>query len=276
VKLLVTGANGAVGSYVPDVFGDRYDLILVDKDELDITEKEDCGWIRRQEPDVVLHLAAATDVDECERKPDWAFRTNAVGTLNVAQASRDTRFVYVSTAGVFRGDKESPYTEYDTAVPANTYGLAKLVGEEFALKWHPRPLIVRSGWMFGGKGRDQKFVGRIQNQLAAGHSDVFAVDDKIGSPTYARDLLGTISRLLDADEEGIFHGANEGVCSRYDVAKAIVEIVGADVDVKACSSDTFKLDAPRARSEALEMLRLREQDVEVSRPWRDALAEYLG
>jgi dTDP-4-dehydrorhamnose reductase len=276
VKLLVTGANGAVGSYVPDVFGDRYDLILVDKDELDITEKTDCGWIRRQEPDVVLHLAAATDVDECERKPDWAFRTNAVGTLNVAQASRDTRFVYVSTAGVFRGDKPTPYTEYDNAVPANTYGVAKLVGEEFTLRWHPRPLIVRSGWMFGGKARDGKFVGKIQNQLAAGHKDVLAVDDKIGSPTYARDLLGTISRLLDADEEGIFHGANQGVCSRYDVARAIVEIQGADVDVKACSSDAFKLDAPRARSEALEMLRLREQGVEVSRPWRDALAEYLG
>jgi dTDP-4-dehydrorhamnose reductase len=277
VRMLVTGAKGAVGSYAPQVFGDKYDLILVDKDELDVREPDDCRWIRAQKPDVVLHLAAATDVDECERSPELAWSVNTLGTGNVALASLNTRFVYVSTAGVFSGRKHSPYTELDPAIPANVYGRAKLQGERLVQKMHPDYLIVRSGWMFGGgNDLDRKFVGKIQNQIAAGYNEIWAVDDKIGSPTYAKDLLYTIDRLLDAEETGVFHGCNQGVCTRFDVAEAIVDLTGADAVVRRASSDAFKLDAPRARSEAMDCHRLRVREVPASRPWREALAEYLA
>ena len=273
MKMLVTGANGAVGSYVEEVFGNKYDLHLTDKDDLDVTEWMDCEWVDMLRPDVVLHLAAATDVDQCEREPTLAWRVNAVGTGNLACNSVKAKFVYVSTAGVFSGEKRTPYTELDIALPTNEYGRSKLEGERLVQRFHPDHLIVRSGWMFGGgDGLDKKFVGKIQNQIAAGYSEIFAVDDKVGSPTYAKDLLGLIGRLLDEGERGVFHGCNEGVASRWEVAQAIVDLTGAQVEVIPCKSSVFKLDAPRARSEAMESRRLGVPQ----RPWRDALAEYLG
>jgi dTDP-4-dehydrorhamnose reductase len=272
VKLLATGANGAVGSYIERVFGDKYDLILTDKQELDITERQDCKWITDQAPDVVLHLAAATDVDACELDKDMAWEVNAEGTKNVALNSQGSRLVYVSTAGVFGGEQRTPYVESDWARPANTYGWTKLRGEKLVDMYHPDYLIVRSGWMFGGgDGLDKKFVGKIQNQLAAGYDEIFAVDDKFGSPTYALDLLGVIYDLLERGESGLFHGANDGMCSRYDVARAIVELTGADATVKAVTSAAFPLPARRAVSEAMSSERRGP-----SRPWRDALAEYLA
>lgn len=269
--MLVTGAKGAVGSYAEQVFGSKYDLILVDKDELDITDPADCDWITEVGPDVVLHLAAATDVDACQRDKGLAWETNARGTANIARASRDSKLVYVSTAGVFRGDKKTPYVESDKPYPVNAYGWAKLRGEHFVETVHPDWLIVRSGWMFGGNGLDHKFVGKIQTQIAEGQQELLAVNDKFGSPTYALDLLRVIDDLLETGEQGLFHGANAGICSRFDVAKAIVELTGATVDVVPVGSDQFPLPAPRAVSEAMESERR-----EPSRGWRDALAEYLG
>jgi dTDP-4-dehydrorhamnose reductase len=276
-RMLVTGAEGAVGSYVTEVFGADYELALTDRLDLDVTNHEECeAWIRAVKPHVVLHLAAATDVDECERNPTKAWTVNTIGTGTLASYARDARFVYVSTAGVFSGHKEDPYTEFDWPVPANVYGRSKLQGELLLRAVHQDFLIVRSGWMFGGgDDLDKKFVGKIQNQLAAGYDEIFAVEDKFGSPTYAKDLLGAIYRLLDANEHGLFHGCNEGICTRADVAEKIVEVTGADAVVKRCSSDTFKLDAPRARSEAMESYRMRLVGIEPSRPWQEALAEYL-
>jgi dTDP-4-dehydrorhamnose reductase len=274
--MLVTGADGAVGSYVSEVFGSKYNLILTDAHSLDVTRS--CNLIRDLDPWIVLHLAAATDVDECERNPDWAYLTNSIGTQNVAMATK-RKMVYVSTAGVFQGDKYDPYNEFDEAVPANVYGWSKLRGEQLLAhtKAPEDVLVVRSGWMFGGGGGlDKKFVGKIEGQLDAGAFTIEAVDDKIGSPTYAKDLLHTIDRLLDADAHGTFHGCNEGVCSRYDVACEIVRLRGAGARVRAVDSTRFPLPAPRARSEAMDTLMLRLAGVEASRPWQDALAEYLA
>jgi dTDP-4-dehydrorhamnose reductase len=271
-KLLATGANGAVGSYVEQVFGSKYELVLVDRDELDVTERLDCKWIRDLNPDVVLHLAAATDVDACELDKDMAWRVNADGTKNVALNSPNSKLVYVSTAGVFGGDQEDPYVESDWARPANTYGWTKLRGEKMVDMYHDDHLIVRSGWMFGGgNGLDKKFVGKIRAQIEAGQQEILAVNDKFGSPTYALDLLHVIALLLDSGQSGLFHGSNDGVASRYDVAREIVTVLGADVNVVPVGSDQFPLPAPRARSEAMTSERR-----EPSRSWRDALAEYLG
>ena len=279
MKMLVTGAHGAVGSYVEDVFGARHNLVLTDRDTLDITDRRATfKFFRSHAPHVVLHLAAATDVDECERYPEFAWRTNAIGTQNVALAcGSDTKLVYVSTAGVFGGEK-AVYNEFDEAVPANVYGRSKLEGERFALRHQPECLIVRSGWMFGGQGLDKKFVGKIQQQIFAGAEDIYAVDDKYGSPTYAKDLLRAIQRLLDVDAVGVFHAANEGITTRYGVAREIVKILGVGHlhEVQPAKSTLFPLPAPRAESEAMDSLMMRLIGVEPSRSWRAALAEYLA
>jgi dTDP-4-dehydrorhamnose reductase len=282
MRMLVTGAAGAVGSYVPEVFSD-WELVLTDVvgdfEQLDVADPAAVlQAVARAEPDIVLHLAAATDVDRCEQDPDWAFRANTIGTQNVALACRETEavLVFISTAGVFSGDKPEPYTEFDEPGPANIYGESKLAGERIVASLLGRYYIARAGWMVGGGHRDKKFVGKIVQLIEDGTTHLRAVDDKLGSPTYAPDMLEGIKRLLGTGYYGLYHMVNDGACSRYDVAVAIRDLLGrSDVSVEPVSSAHFPLPAPRARSEAMRNYKLELLGLEPLRPWQDALGHYL-
>lgn len=282
MRILVTGAAGAVGSYVPQVFSDD-ELVLTDRrgdfrflDVRDIASVQ--ATLADVKPDVVLHLAAATDVDKCEQDHDYAFANNAVGTQAVALACRDLgcELVYISTAGVFWGDKADPYTEFDDPRPANVYGVSKLAGERIVRTLCDRAYIVRAGWMIGGGTLDRKFVGKISEQLRNGATHLKAVDDKRGTPTYAPDLLRTVKRLLATGWHGLYHGANQGVCTRWDVAAELATILGRDdVEIERVSSDAFPLPAPRADSEAMINYNLALVGLDEAPPWQDALRTYV-
>jgi dTDP-4-dehydrorhamnose reductase len=281
-KMLVTGAGGMVGSYVPEVFTD-YELVLTNTVEgyihMDVRQPADVTrMVADLKPDVILHLAAATDVDQCERDPDEAFHTNAIGTQNIALACQefDVPLVYVSTAGVFWGDKPDPYNEFDVPRPANVYGQSKLAGEHIVSSLLQRYYIVRAGWMLGGGAKDKKFVGQISRLMMQGTNPLKIVDDKIGSPTYAKDLLGGIHSLLQTNYYGLYHLVNQGQCSRYDVGLLIRDVLQRpDIKIIPVSSAYFPLPAPRARSEAMRNLKLELLGVHQMRGWQEALTEYI-
>jgi dTDP-4-dehydrorhamnose reductase len=283
-RILVTGAAGVVGGYVADVFGD-HDLVLTDIrgdiERLDVRDAAACRErITSEQPDVVIHLAAATNVDLCEQDHDLAFATNALGTQNVAIASREAGavLVYTSTAGVFSGDKAgAPYTEFDAPGPANVYGESKLAGERSVETMLDRFYICRAGWMVGGGPKDTKFVGKLLEIIDGGATTLRAVDDKLGTPTYALDLATGIRGLLDTGHYGLYHLVNRGgACTRYDVAVALVELIGrTDVEVEPVSSAFFPLPAARARSEAMINYKLDLLGINNQRHWRDALEFYV-
>jgi len=281
-KMLVTGAGGMVGSYAKEVFKDCR-LILTDQIDgfahLDVC---DPSAVRKavadEKPDVVLHLAAATDVDRCEQDPELAYRTNAIGTQNIALACQavDAVLVYVSTAGVFWGDKREPYNEFDVPRPANVYGHSKLAGEHIVTSLLRRYYIVRAGWMIGGGRKDKKFVGKITRLMIEGANPLRIVSDKLGSPTYGKDLLAGIHRFLKTGYYGLYHMVNKGTCTRYEVALEIRKILGRDdVEMMPVSSAYFPLPAPRADSEAMRNLKLELLGLDGMRPWQEALREYL-
>lgn len=281
-KILVTGAAGMVGSYIDRVFHEDK-LILTDIREgflhLDVRDpKAVFDIIMREKPKVVLHLAAETDVDECERDPDLANHTNALGTQNLANACKanDSIMVYISTAGVFWGDKPEPYTEFDDPNPMNVYGLSKLKGEEALMSLHNRYFIVRAGWMMGGGLLDKKFVGFMTRKVLSGNKELKVVNDKFGSPTYAKDLLEGIRWLLQTENFGIYHMVNPGSISRYEVCKEIVKILNKpDIELVPVSSAYFPLSAPRARSEMMRNAKLDMLAAISMRTWQEALKEYL-
>ena len=281
-RILVTGAGGMVGSYVPSVFGDL-ELTLTDVvpevAQMDVADPEAVmRAVVDAQPDVVLHLAAATDVDQCEKDHDLAFRVNAIGTQNVALATRavGAELVYISTAGVFDGEKHEPYTEFDDPAPGNVYGHSKLAGERVVSTLLDRFYIVRAGWMIGGGAKDKKFVGKIVSQIEEGQTELRAVDDKFGSPTYARDLLEGIRRLLQTGYSGLYHMVNGGCCSRYDVAVEIRSILGRpEIQIEPVSSAHFPLPAPRVRSEAMRNYKLELLGLEPQRSWQEALRAYV-
>lgn len=282
-RMLVTGAAGMMGSYVPDVFPE-IDLTLTnaagDLPHLDVRDPEAVMQaVCETSPDVVLHLASATDVDRCQQEPDWAYHTNALGTQNVALAcqSSGSVMVYISTAAVFWGDKSEPYTEFDVPCPMNIHGDSKLRGEQIMASLLQRYYIVRAGWMIGGGKRDKKFVGKIVRQILHGETHLRVVDDKFGSPAYAKDLLQGIRRLLNTGYYGLYHMVNTGAVSRYQLALAIRDVLQQpEVEIEPVSSAYFPLPAPRGRSEAMRNYKLELLGLEWMRPWREALTDYLS
>ncbi|MBI4349614.1 MAG: NAD(P)-dependent oxidoreductase [Elusimicrobia bacterium] len=279
--ILVTGANGMVGSYFAELSAEfPEELDLTDRDTLDV---RDWPAVRSRIRDGgyshVIHLAAETDVDRCEVEPDHAYRTNAFGTQNVALAcgEADAVLVYTSTAGVFGGDGAmGPFTETDAPCPANVYGRAKLEGERAVEHLVHRYFIVRAGWMMGGgPSRDKKFVAKILAQVGSGR-EIMAVNDKVGSPTFARELVLGIRDLIATGRYGLYHMTNHGVVSRYDVARRIASTVGSDVSIVPVGSDRFPLPAPRADSEAMRNEQLGYLGIDRMSSWEDALDAYLA
>jgi dTDP-4-dehydrorhamnose reductase len=277
--ILVTGANGVVGTAFREqakLFDEPLDF--TDIDELDVRNPSVVmERVANGNYSHVIHLAAETDVDLCEQSPDHAYLTNAVGTYHVALACQKYRvvMVYVSTAGVFGGDgKLGPFTEFDPPCPANIYGVSKLKGEESIEKLLRHYYIVRAGWMMGGGQLDKKFVGKML-RLMKTEKTVFAVHDKIGSPTYAPDLVVGIRQLIQTGYYGLYHIVNQGIGSRYEIACKVAELLGKGTEVIPVSSERFPLPAPRANSEALRNYRQDLMGFKWMRPWPDALAEYV-
>lgn len=262
-KVLITGAGGMVGSYVD--FG-----IKTDHTSLDITDlNEVMKIVKHHRPQAIIHLASETDVDLCDHDQNHAYAVNSVGVYNIATAAADVgaKLVYVSTAAVFDGEKDGPYTEADKPNPKNFYGRSKYMGELIVRGMSEDYIIARACWMFGGgPHKDKKFVSKIIKQLD--RPEIKAVNDAYGSPTFGKDLVAAIKQLLADDAVGMFHLSNQGSCSRYDIAQFIIETLKPDIKLIPVGLDYFP-GAYRVKNEAMA------SKVTLMRPWQDALKEYL-
>jgi dTDP-4-dehydrorhamnose reductase len=280
VRLFVTGAAGMVGSYVSEAFAGAHRIETGESPgrvPVDIRDEEAVGAaVEAACPDAVLHLAALTDVDYCETHPDEAYATNALGTRNIALAcrKRDIPLLYLSTSVVFAGTPGRPYAEDDVLAPVNVHGRTKLAGERFVAELVRRHVIARTTWVMGGGTRDKKFVGVMARKIAAGQSPLRAVTDKIGSPTYAKDLLRAMRELLNLECFGVYHIVNGGGCSRFELAVQLRNMMQRpEVVIEPASSSNFPLAAPRADYEVLDISKIESAGIHM-RSWQDALREY--
>ena len=293
MRILITGCAGMLGSAVFPAFAKAgHDIVATDlqprevdglpMSHLDVRDAAAIdASIEEVHPDLVLHLAAETDLETCESDPDHAYLTNTIGTHNVALAARrhGATVVYISTAGVFDGAKtDGPYTELDEARPINVYGRSKLEGEAIIQRFVPGGFVVRAGWMVGGADRDHKFVAKVIDQLRDGTRTIRAVTDKLGTPTYTKDFAQNLLELVGTPFHGLYHMACIGEGSRFDVAREIVAFYGrGDVEVIPVTSDAFAAEytAPRPRSEIMRNYMLDLRGMNRMRPWQVALREYL-
>jgi dTDP-4-dehydrorhamnose reductase len=155
------------------------------------------------------------------------------------------------------------------------YSRSKLAGEHAVRELVADHFIVRAGWMFGGGAEDKKFVAKMI-ELARERDTLRAVDDKFGTPCYTRDISARVLDIVATGRFGTYHGANSGLCSRFEMARAIVEYAGIDgCEVLPCSSAEFPLPAPRPRLEAIDGLHARLIGLPEMRNWQDALRAYI-
>jgi dTDP-4-dehydrorhamnose reductase len=215
------------------------------------------------QPDLVLHAAAWTDVDEAETSEEHAQLVNVDGTRNVV--SLGAPVVYFSTDYVFDGTKRDPYVESDVPNPLSVYGRTKLAGErEVHHGW-----VVRTSWLFGWTGRN--FVLTML-ALADQQDEVRVVNDQVGSPTYVGDLAKAVPQVL-ALPQGLWHVAAGGECTWAEFARAIFEDAGRDCRVTEITSEQLARPAPRP---AHSVLRSEKPAAPKLRHWREGLRECLA
>lgn len=285
----MTGASGGLSSALsPALMKQKHQIIATDivtsEDPLPNFEMMDVrDWnqvkscIDQHRPDWVMHLAAETDVDKCEVEPEHSYKTNTIGTENIAMACAhfSVPLVYISTGGVFNGNKREPYTEYDLPDPVSVYARSKLEGEKIVQSLLKKYFIFRAGWMVGGGKKDKKFVAKIVRLLQT-QKEIKAVSDKFGTPTFVWDMANLIIQVIQTERYGIYHAVNHGMTTRYEIAKKIVELLGKkDVQVHPVSSSVFPLPAPRAVSEAMVNYKLNLLGLNTMPPWEESLALYL-
>lgn len=274
--ILVTGGDGMVGSYVSKTFNSKnYEVVIAGKGVIDVTNKKSIEkQIKKLNPSLIIHLAAKTNVDECEKDPESAFLINYEGTKNVADICKKygSVFVYVSTSAVFNGKKKS-FSEKDAPNPVNIYGKSKLAGEKYIQDNLEKYYIVRAGWMIGGGKKEKKFISYIINQINSSKS-IKVVNDKFGTITYAKEFVEFIKKLFEKSHPyGTYHFGSRGVCSRFDIAKKIVDILDKKVDIIPVSSKEFSSNffAPRPKNEVL-----RTVNQKFTSTWRKSLYNYLS
>ena len=266
-SILITGASGMLGHYVD--FG-----IPTTRQTLDVTNLSSVrDTVARLAPTVILHLAAATNLVACEKKPTDAYLTNTVGTYNIATAARETGtlLVYVSTSAVFDGKKAEAYDEDDTPSPSTHYGHSKYMGELLVQAMLTEYIIARTCWIFGGgPQKDHKFVANILKQLDK--PSIQVIGGKRGSPTYGKDLIEAICALIERNERGVFHLGNSGAPTRVEIAKEIVRIKGSGTMVVETDASAFEAEYPGAGSRGNESITSKKVAL---RPWHEALREYI-
>ncbi|HSH00874.1 MAG TPA: NAD(P)-dependent oxidoreductase [Anaerolineae bacterium] len=275
MRILVTGAGGMLGSAVARQLGAEHELILLSREALDVTDE---GAVRacwaQTRPEGVIHLAAMTNVDACQRQPEQARLVNTIATgwLAALAGEAGVPFLLVSSIAVFSGEAKWPYRETDVPGPINVYGETKLAAERLVRRYE-RHYIVRSGWLFGGGEQDKKFVPLIL-RLAREREEIPVVADCVGSPTYVEDLAVGLGRFMVGEMPfGTYHLVNEGErVTRLGLAEAIKAEVGFEARLRPVSSDYFPQLAQRPAMEAA----CSDYVGGWLRPWRAALADYLG
>lgn len=262
MRIYLTGSKGMLGSYcLMQLRQKGYEVIVAQREYFDLENPSSCYEdVVKHSPNIVVHLAAETNVDLCEIKPAHAALLNSISTEAIAKAAAKVgaNIIYISTSNVFGNEGRQSYNELDLPFPVNYYGKSKLLGEFFIKKHCPiNHLILRSGWMIGGgKEKDHKFVGKIVQQIKAGTDKLTAVDDKFGSITKASNLAQFILWAIETNLMGTYHYASKGSVSRYQIAKFIADLVGFKGDVVSVKSCNYPLAAPRPIFETIESVLL--------------------
>ncbi len=270
MKILVTGANGMLGKDIVDILSEDRSLTVFPLDisasnkpnslMADITDRKMLsGALSKADPEVIIHCAAITNVDTCEKNRELVQKLNVDATRDIASFKPgSTRLIYISTDSVFDG-KRGNYSEDDTPNPRNCYAKSKLEGEKAALSENRNTLVLRTN-IYGfhkpaGSSLAEWAIGELSkgNKLNGFHDVYF-------NPLYTKQLASTIKRLIAVkDIRGILNVAAGENISKYDFLLKIAGAFGYPRDqVRKTSIDASGLGAERPKNTTLNISRLKQ------------------
>ena len=256
MRTLIFGANGQLGRDLMIRFGSEGEVRGMDLPETNICNSQDVeNAVTAFHPELILNAAAYTDVEAAEDNPDTAYAINEHGARNVAEAAarHDIPVVYYSTDFVFDGTQTTPYEVEDPVAPLSVYGASKAAGEAATRQAQPASFVIRTAWLYGPGGNH--FVAKIL-RAAETRPELRVIEDEMGSPTHTWSLAEATMALCRTRVFGTYHAVNEGCCSRYAFACAIVRQAGCHVRVVPCRSSEYPMKARRPAYGALSNAKL--------------------
>ena len=275
MRALIVGCRGQLGRSLAAALSDRYEIVGVDREEVDITDAGSlAALVRSSRPGMVFNCAAYTAVDQAEHDPEAAFAVNAGAVATMAELVDEAgaKLIQISTDYVFDGYLGRAYREDDRVNPLSVYGRSKLDGET-AARSARHHLVVRTAWLYGPGGAN--FVNAILRQVDRGAQELRVVDDQWGSPTWTVDLAAAIAELAAVGAEGVVHAVNEGMCTWFGFAQEILRRAGIGVAVIPITTGESGRPASRPPRAILDTARLEALLGRTLPPWQEALGQFL-
>ncbi len=276
-KVFITGGAGQLGFDVIKELKKRgyNDIYAPTIEELDLTNKEEVDkYMEEIKPNLVIHCAAYTAVDNAEENEEAAENINVNATGYIAENCKKygSKMIYISTDYVFDGTKDlnEVYEVTDKTNPMSVYGKTKLMGERKALN-NPKTFVVRTSWVFGINGKN--FM-RTMLDLSETRSELNVVSDQYGSPTYTVDLARLLVDMAGTEKYGLYHANNEGYCNWAEFAEEIFRQNKKDVKVNHVTSEEYPQKAYRPRNSKLSKNALIDNDFDLLPAWKDAVRRY--
>ena len=279
-NILITGANGQLGNEMRVLSAENpeYAYFFTDVAELDICDaKAVLDFVKVNQINVIVNCAAYTAVDKAEENVELCTNLNAdaVGYLAKAAEANEAEFIQISTDYVFDGTAHIPYQETEPTCPNSVYGHTKLVGEQNALTFCTRSMVIRTAWLYSTFGNN--FV-KTMIRLGKERESLGVIFDQVGTPTYARDLARAIfAAIRQGVVPGVYHFSNEGVCSWYDFTKAIHRLAGITTCcVKPLHTEEYPTPAKRPHYSVLDKTKIKNMyGIEIPY-WEDSLKECIN
>ncbi len=285
-RVLVIGREGQLARELARArWPEGWAVTFAGRPELDLRFPDKAAAaIAAAAPDLVVNAAAYTNVEQAESEPDVARLINATspGAIAAACAKTGAALFSFSTDYVFDGRKNGPYREDDPVNPISAYGRSKVEGEALIRAALPQHVILRTSWLFSPFGTN--FVKTVK-RLGAERPQLRIVTDQRGCPTNAADLAGAVIAIctavtLNKTGFGIYHVANSGATTWYDLAVAIFETLAARgervPEVVPITTAKYPTKAARPANSVLDCGRVRDTFDIALRPWREALDECVN
>lgn len=267
MRILITGINGLLGKDIGKVFAANKDYevygtgraVCLNPDinyrKADLTvEKEINSILDEIEPELIIHCAAYTKLDDCEKNQEYAQLMNVKVTERLAEYT--DRMVYISSDAVFGGSK-GDYREEDTCDAVNYYGFTKYQGERAALH-NEKALIIRSS-MYGFNTNENQSIAEWGARNLVMGRPINGFTDVLFNPLYSLQLADILLQLVEKNMQGTFHLGAKKTVSKYDFFRLLAKELNVDENlVKPVSVDTIDFVAKRTKDTSLNIMKISE------------------
>lgn len=278
-KILITGANGQLGSCIKDAASEfpNLEFVFVSKEQLDVEDTDALkDFFRKNNFSHCINTAAYTHVEKAESEKEKAFAINAEAVKNLASTCQknDVVLLHISTDYVFDGKKKTPYVETDATNPINVYGASKMKGEQYIQKICEKYFIFRTSWLYSQYGHN--FLKTILRYAKKG-KPLTITTEQTGTPTSANDLADALIYTItqDKDNYGVYHFSNAGETTWYGFAKAILKATEKYQDAKLAKTDHYSTFAARPKYSVLDNTKAIKKLSLIQKDWQQSLQSVI-